>query len=261
MQYRRITEVMEEDNKFETPSGHPGSANAKILKGNPDRVHVSIGPKTPAEADMTDDDVTLFKRVHIVAGPDTRPPAADPLELPAGTDSESDIDAGRRPSLPAPTESSIGDLDDEVTYSIPADGSPITIRTSPIVPLPAPYHSIVNATGPGEQILTSIDGDASSRRVMVYKHGDGQMATMRLITEEEEAVYLKRDERRHVTLRRMSEEEVIRHVTLRRMSEEEVIRHNEARRSRQRRRKYDSVSSSTGISLMPSLHEDQEFPV
>ncbi|KAI7976880.1 hypothetical protein EIK77_010111 [Talaromyces pinophilus] len=70
MQYRRITEVIEDDSKTERPSGHSSSANPKILKGAPDRDHVFVGPKTPAEADSLEDDVTQFKRVHIVAAPD-----------------------------------------------------------------------------------------------------------------------------------------------------------------------------------------------
>ncbi|KAF3400334.1 hypothetical protein DPV78_005574 [Talaromyces pinophilus] len=115
MQYRRITEVIEDDNKIERPSGHSSSANPKIMKGAPDRGHVFVGPKTPAEADSLEDDVTQFKRVHIVAAPDTRRSTATFSSSEStlmdgsvtGTDLASDIDNNHRPPLPAPTESII----------------------------------------------------------------------------------------------------------------------------------------------------------
>ncbi|RAO69605.1 uncharacterized protein BHQ10_005617 [Talaromyces amestolkiae] len=186
MQYRRITEVIEDDNKIERPSSQPGSANAKTAKANPDRVHVFIGPKTPAEADTTGDDVTQFKRVHIIAGPDTRRPAAGTLQPLASTDLNFDMNTYRRPTLPAPTELfNSGTVLGTDAYSLLEDSSPITVST---------------------------------RRVFAYESDDGNEVTMSVATAEE------------------AEKDLL-HI---------------------RRRGFDSLSSSAEISLMPSLHEDEE---
>lgn len=196
MQYRRTTEVIEDDNKIERPSRHSSSANPKILKGAPDRGHVFVGPKTPAEADSLEDDVTQFKRVHIVAALDTRRSTATFSSSEStlmdgsvtGTDLASDIDNNRRPPLPAPTESiiSIRSTDSGIdAYSIPDDGTSITIRTSRVARLPAPYHSIVNGTdSPGERTLTPL-----SRGVAVHRYDDaGPEVMSRILLEGELAV-------------------------------------------------------------------------
>lgn len=241
--------MIEEDSKIERPSSQPGSM-AKILTGNLERVHVFIGPKTPAEAeaDAIDDDVTQFKRVHIVAGPNNRRPANGTPEPLAGTDSESDMNTNRRPPLPAPTESSYGFPETDIvsvnsldsrfqSYTIPEDGTPITIRTSRRAPLPAPYQSIVNAINPGERVLTSIEGHASSRPVLVYKHDDGQMVTMRIVFEDEEANMGKTENLLHQIL------------TGRESTDEEV----KSSLPHLPQRMYDSHSSSGKFSSMPSM--------
>ncbi|KAF5017438.1 hypothetical protein F66182_10633, partial [Fusarium sp. NRRL 66182] len=151
---------------------------------------------------------------------EVRPANGTPEPL-AGTDSESDMNTNRRPPLPAPTESSYGFPETDIvsvnsldsrfqSYTIPEDGTPITIRTSRRAPLPAPYQSIVNAINPGERVLTSIEGHASSRPVLVYKHDDGQMVTMRIVFEDEEANMGKTENLLHqiLTGRESTDEEV-----------------------------------------------------
>jgi hypothetical protein len=195
MQYRRITEVVEGDEN-ERFSSISSLVESKLSKLHPNRGRVFVGPKTPAEADTADEDVTQFKRVHIVAAPDTRHAAAGPREPLTNIESKSNIRTGvRRPRLPSPTETS--DDSESVnsthsgidTYSIPDDGTPITILTSHLALLPAPYNSIVNATGLGESTLTSIDGDVLSRRVMVKKYRDGRYVTLPISTKEEDAAF------------------------------------------------------------------------
>jgi hypothetical protein len=208
MQYRRITEVVEDDKK-ERPSGHSSSANAKKLKGNPNRGPIFVGPKTPAEADTADEDVTQFKRVHIVAAPDfSKPPAVSPLEPLAAPDLSTEISTSRRrPPLPAPSESishsnSVISTDlvtdiSNLSFSIPDDGSPITIRTNRLGLLPAPYDSLIDGISLGQPTLASLGDGISSRRVsvMVTRHDDRQHVTFRIVTEEEEIAFRDREQR------------------------------------------------------------------
>lgn len=225
-----------DDDIKDQPSGHSSSTTAKTPKTAPDRGHFFIGPRTPAEANTADDDVTQFKRVHIVAAPDTRHRTATVSSSEStwidrsvtGTDPGTYNSTDHRPPLPAPTESLLSDGNNETdsvsstdsgidAYSVPDDGTPITIRTNHAAQLPAPYLSIVNSIGPGESTLTPIIDDALSRHVIVYKHRDGQKVTMRIVTEEEEA--RTREEGRRLRLP----------VALRGSNGEEVRLHREIR--------------------------------
>ncbi|KAE8555724.1 hypothetical protein TMatcc_002993 [Talaromyces marneffei ATCC 18224] len=262
MQYRRIMEVVEDDNKNER---HLDSANAKRLKVNPARGHAFIAPKTPAEADYPEEDVAQFKRVHIVAAPDTRQPAAggkmvsnrnglDTLNKNKTTNSHSSIprpitknknprisalqrhfeqlsrefqkevqrerlqraaesqysrvyptisskptvevykNIYRRPSLPAPSETSSSDSFFKSTYLGMDDVLQDTDDASS-----TPDDSIVNAGGLGERTLTPSGDGVSSRRAMVTRHddddGDGRHVTLRTLAEEEYAAFRERERR------------------------------------------------------------------
>lgn len=231
--------MIRDDNIKEKPSGHSSSRTAETLNTTLERGHFFIGPKTLAETDTADDDVTQFKRVRIVAAPDGRRhtgtfSSSESILIDgsvAGTDLATDMN---RPPLPAPTEStiSLNNGSDSVSstdwgidaYSVPDDGTPITIRTSRVARLPAPYHSIVNDTGPGEHLFAPIEGDTLSRRVAVHRHDDGRKVTLRILLKEE----LVERERRHVTLRRLTEEDARIH--------DEILR--------RRRREYSQSNSS-----------------
>lgn len=82
MQYRRITEVLEDgEERQPIPSG-----NAEKVKTNSNDRRLFSGPKTPAEADPADEDISDFKRVQIVAPPNfTEPDIAGTANASAGT--------------------------------------------------------------------------------------------------------------------------------------------------------------------------------
>ncbi|KAJ5667480.1 hypothetical protein N7507_003344 [Penicillium longicatenatum] len=63
MQYRRITEVSEDDEEFPSVL----SSAAESSKANFKDQSLLAGPETLAEADPTDEDVAEFKRIQIVA--------------------------------------------------------------------------------------------------------------------------------------------------------------------------------------------------
>lgn len=82
IQYRRITEVIEDDEEISLI----GSSNAERSKTNSKGRRLFSGPETPAEADPADEDITEFKSIQIVAPPNV----TGPVEI-AGIDESAGI--------------------------------------------------------------------------------------------------------------------------------------------------------------------------
>ena len=169
-QYRRITEVIEDDK--ERPSIR--SSSAERSKKNLNGRRLFSGPRTPAEADHTDEDVTEFKRVQIVAPPNFSryQPSEDVQDLLLES------------SAKIPGEFTSGDIsgtpkDIELGFAPTSNISPQQVHLPPPPPIPAAAGSAVTPPGTNPyETGTDVSNYDSNRRRRRAERAQAKLARM-----------------------------------------------------------------------------------